>query len=137
MASGNSSTFPIWSKWVCEAATYFTSDGLRPSSWSWEAKRAREPPACKGAATLRQRGDLVADAGLPHHVPARVLDQITVRDVVDRLAHVHARRPARDVVGVALPALDDVEALDRTPALLPECEPGPCRQPHDERNAET
>src|SRR5258708_34283507 len=27
-ACGNSSTLPMWSGWLCETATYFTSDGL-------------------------------------------------------------------------------------------------------------
>ena len=75
-------------------------------------------PLGKEVESVVNAGELVSDAGFPHQVALGMLDEVAVRDVVDRLAFVHAGRPARHVIGMTLPAFDDVEPLDRAPALL-------------------
>ena len=61
---------------------------------------------------VRHRGDGIGNAGVPQEPALAVLDEIAGVDEIHRLAFVHAGRPARNVAGDALAAIDDVEFLD-------------------------
>jgi hypothetical protein len=78
-------------------------------------ERDRELPARRAVladAALLQRREGVADAGLPHQVPLGVPDEVAVGHHVERLALVHARRPARLIGRAPLPAFHHIEPLD-------------------------
>ena len=66
-----------------------------------------------GDKAIRHGGDSIGDAGVPQEPAlAAVLDEIAAVDEIHRLALVQAGRPARDVPGGALPAIEDVELFD-------------------------
>jgi hypothetical protein len=61
---------------------------------------------------VRHRGNRVGHARVPQQPPLGMADQVAVVHEVHRLAEVDARRPAGDVAGHALAAVEDVQALD-------------------------
>ena len=58
---------------------------------------------------VRHRGDRVGDAGVPQEPALGVFDEIAIVDEVHRFAFVEARRPARNITGDSLAAIEDVE----------------------------
>jgi hypothetical protein len=85
-------------------------------------QRFRAPPVgharIGGPLALGHGGDSIGHAGVPQKPALRVFDQITAIDEVHRLPHVHARRPARNVAGDSLAAIENVETLDPRFAAL-------------------
>src|SRR5215510_11638042 len=63
--------------------------------------------------TVGHAGDIVGNAGVPHHPALCVANEIAVAHHGKRLAHVDAGCPARLVGTDRGAAVDDVEALDR------------------------
>jgi hypothetical protein len=94
----------------------FDVGGLHAELIELSGKCLRPPPMghprIGGALTLGHGGDGVGQAGIPQQPTLAVLDQVAAVDEVHRLADVHPRRPARNVAGDALPAIQDVKPLD-------------------------
>src|SRR3954464_10765055 len=90
--------------------------GLEAELFELGGKRLRPAPGyglgIGGGKAVRHRGDWVGDAGVPQEPALGVLDEIAAVDEVHRLALVEAGRPARDVSGGALPAIEHVELFD-------------------------
>ena len=90
------------------------SEGLTPSCSSCAASvfGRRQCARIGGRLAVRHGGDGIGKPGVPQEPALRVLDQVAVVDEIHRLADVHARRPARNVAGNALAAIEEVEPLD-------------------------
>ncbi len=71
---------------------------------------------------VRHRRDRVRYAGVPQEPALCVFDQIAIVDEVHRLAFVDTGRPARNIAGDALTAIENVEFLDTGLASLRESE---------------
>src|SRR5262249_54504468 len=71
-----------------------------------------------GTLTVGHGGDGIGHAGVPEKPSLGMLDQIAADDEVHRLAHIHARRPARNVARYTLAAVQDVEPLNSRSAAL-------------------
>ncbi len=100
----------------------FNIGGFEAELIELRGQRLRPPPVgharIGGPLALGHGGNGVGHAGVPEKPALGVLDQITAIDEVHRLAHVHARRPARNVANDALAAIEDVETLDPRFAAL-------------------
>src|SRR5215510_5837848 len=62
-----------------------------------------------GTLPIRHGGDRIGKSRIPQEPALRVLDQVAIVHEVHGLADVHPGRPARDVAGDALAAVQDVE----------------------------
>lgn len=90
--------------------------GLEAELFELRGKRLRPAPGhgfgIGGRKAIRHRGDCVGDAGIPQEPALGVLHEIAAVDEVHRLALIETGRPARDVAGGALAAIEHVEFFD-------------------------
>ena len=102
------------------------SDGFTPSCSSWVASVfGRRQWVMRGSAGRWPSGMAAIASATPvshSSQPCAVLDQVAVVDEIHRLADVDARRPARNVAGDALAAIEDVESLDAGLGLRRGCQ---------------